>query len=228
MLDNKSVENIIQYTFNDKKLLNQCFIHSSYANEYNLTDNERLEFLGDSVLSIVVTEKLINMYSEKHSEGELSKVRARIVSTESLVEVCEELKLNSFLKYILPKNNESHTRKLYADLIEAIIGGIYIDGGMENAKKFILRVFDKYIKYETPDIVKSEDYKSSLQEFVQKYKMGDIEYCQLNRSGFDHLPTFEYCVKIKGKEYGRGIGQSKKEAQRLSAKQALEILKNRG
>lgn len=222
------IENIISYTFKDKKLLNRCFTHSSYANEHNQISNETLEFLGDSVLNIVVTEKLVYLYKDKSNEGELSKVRARIVSTESLFDLCERLGLQKYLKYILSTNAKMQGKKIYADLIESIIGGIYIDGGINNAKDFILRELgDKFAK-ETPEAVKCEDYKTALQELVQKYKLGEIEYSLIERSGLDHLPSFEYCVKVNGETLGKGNGSSKKEAQRYAAKQSLDILKDRG
>ncbi len=222
----KLAEEAIGYTFKDKEYLLRGLTHSSFAHIHKKKDNERLEFLGDSILNFVVAEQLV-LGHKTFTEGNLSKVRANIVSTNSLYETCFDFKINKFAFFSFDKKSGLVGRKIYADIVEAIIGAIYIDGGMVEAKKFILRILGNKLTNVSIDSVYKEDVKTSLQEYVQKYKLGTVEYILLEKTGEDHNPIFTECCKVGGKVLSEGSGQNKKEAQRAAAGKALKILRER-
>ncbi len=215
----------IGYYFKDINILNTAITHSSYANESkkNRKSNERLEFLGDAVLSIVVSDYIFNNCPNL-PEGDLTKLRASLVCERSLSEYAKKINLGSYL-YL--SRGERHTGgdkrpSILADAFEAVIASIYLDGGMEEVRKFILKFIIKDI--ESPKPVKFKDYKTSLQEIVQKNPEERIEYVLVGQSGPDHSKHFVVEVHLNSNVIGKGGGKSKKEAEQQAARQALELM----
>ncbi|HNX64085.1 MAG TPA: ribonuclease III [Oscillospiraceae bacterium] len=218
-------EQIIHYEFKNKKLLQEALSHSSYANENkkNLNSNERLEFLGDSVLSIVVSQHIFEHF--KHlPEGELTKIRASLVCEKALFVFAQQIDLG---EYILLGKGEEHTGgrerpSILADAFEAVIAAIFLDGGLEAARKHILSFIPKDI-----DIKKSiafNDYKTMLQEIIQQNPEEKIEYVTKGQSGPDHDKAFVVQVCLNSNVIGNGMGRSKKAAEQMAAKEALELM----
>ena len=199
-------------------LYKAAFSHSSYVNEHKVkNDYERLEFVGDAVLDLVVADYLYNKYKE--TEGEMTKVRASYVCENANFEYALGLNLEN---YILVGNGESHTgikKAIVADIFEALMGAVYIDLGYATARNVILRIIVPYI--EDPNVNFFSDYKSTLQEMVQT-EQKSLEYNLVNEEGPAHDKKFTIEVKIDGIVYGVGEGSSKKDAEQLAAKVALE------
>ena len=221
----KEFQKIINYTFKNEKLLYEALSHSSFANENKKQrkSNERLEFLGDSVLSIVVSEYLFENYSDL-PEGELTKIRASLVCEKSLHTFAQEIELG---RYIMLGKGEEHTggRKrpsILADAFEAVIAAIFLDGGFESAKKHILRFVPDNMS--TNGSVGFNDYKTILQEIVQKNPEEKVDYYLTDESGPDHDKAFTVQVKLNTNVIGKGIGKSKKQAEQMAAKEALELM----
>lgn len=216
---------ILNYKFNDIQLLNESITHSSYANENkkkNIKYNERLEFLGDSVLSIVISEHLFKrlIYVQ---EGDLTKIRASIVCEPSLAKCAQVMNIGKYL--LLGKGEESTGGKervsILADAFEAILGAIYLDGGFEQAKRFTLNSLDGVIE----DAINGrvfQDYKTHLQEIIQSENIDKIIYEVVNEEGPDHNKIFHVHLKIGSQIVGKGSGKSKKEAEQNAAKEALK------
>ncbi|MDE6519728.1 MAG: ribonuclease III [Ruminococcus sp.] len=221
----EKLEEIIGYKFNDKHLINHALTHSSYANERKIASgsNERLEFLGDSVLSIVVSEYLYTNLKNV-AEGDLTKLRASLVCEKSLHVFAKEIHLGDFL--MLGKGEENtggrERPSILADAFEAVIAAIYLDGGMESAKKHILRFMPKDIEHTAKFAFK--DFKTVLQEVVQKNPEEKVEYNLIGEEGPDHNKRFVVEVMLNYQVIGRGKGRSKKEAEQLAAKEALELM----
>lgn len=218
------VQDVIGVKFNNINLLDAALTHSSYANQFNLSynhHNERLEFLGDSVLSIVISEYLYKKYSNK-PEGRLTKIRAGIVCETSLAKGARAIHLNEYL--LIGKGEEvsggRNKASLVADAYEAVIASIYLDHGYDVAKNFILKTLSAIIE-ESGTEKKDTDYKTQLQEYVQKNYPGEIKYEVTNDWGPDHDKVFEVELFINSKSYGRATGKSKKEAQQKAASRAL-------
>ncbi|MTI47693.1 ribonuclease III [Sporosalibacterium faouarense] len=217
----------IGYSFENDELLNRAFTHSSFANEHkrqNLSNNERLEFLGDSVLSVVVSDYIFEKYPN-YPEGELTKLRATVVCEPSLAIIAKKLNLGIYL--LLGKGEEATGGRervsIVADAVEAVIGAIYLDGGLINARKFILSIFTAIID----EAVKGKlfiDYKTELQEVLQRTTKAKIRYTVINEDGPDHNKIFQIGVKVGNKLLGEGMGKSKKEAEQNAAKSALSDL----
>lgn len=230
IFDVDGCEKKIGYTFKDKMLLRKCFTHSSYANEHNQQDNELLEFFGDSIIEFVVTEHLYK--NALGDEGKLTQKRALIVSKEPLLNAVKKLGLIKFV--LLGRGQEksmNQDEKLFSSIYEALVAGIYIDGGMTAVKKFIKNTiiadYEKiYAKYRQGKIKAKADDKNVLQEHVQKYKLGTISYQTLWKEGPDHMPKFRVAVMLNGKAIAEGEGKSKKMAQAQAAKKAFAILKD--
>lgn len=217
-------EKQIGYTFSDKKLMTAALTHSSYAYEHHCADNERLEFLGDSVLSIVVTEYLFTNYKNTQ-EGELTKIRAGLVCEQSLFEISKKINLS---QYILLGNGEDlnggrERPSVMSDAFEALLAAIYLDGGFEKAKAWLLNLIESELKSSSSG-KRLGDYKTMLQERTQKGNNGKVTYRMTAESGPDHNKTFESEVLIDGKAVARGKGGSKKEAEQNAAKRALELI----
>jgi ribonuclease III len=215
--------------FNDEKLLIQAFTHSSYVNEHRKKpheDNERLEFLGDAVLELTISQFLFKKFPIM-SEGELTKMRAAIVCEPSLVTFANEL---HFGEYVLLGKGEEMTGgrerpALLADVFEAFIGALYLDQGLEVVKQFL----DNTVipKVNAGAFSHVMDYKSQLQELVQRDASGVIEYKVLQEKGPAHSREFVSRVSLNGEELGIGTGRSKKEAEQHAAEIALKKLKNK-
>lgn len=222
----ENFEKILGYTFKDKNLLHTALSHSSYANENRKSrcSNERLEFLGDSVLSIVVSQYLFEHFKNL-PEGELTKIRASLVCEKSLHVFAKEIKLGDYL--LLGKGEENtggRTRpSILADAFEAVIAAIYLDGGLEPARKHILRFVPEDIETLRKSVGFS-DYKTMLQEVVQKNPEEKIEYNMVEQSGPDHNKAFTVQVCLNSNVIGTGTGRCKKDAEQLAAKEALELM----
>ena len=218
-------EKKINYTFKDKNLLFVALSHSSFANEKRKLrhSNERLEFLGDSVLSIVVSQYLFEHFTHL-PEGELTKIRASLVCEKSLYEFAKEIDLGEHL--FLGKGEENtggrERTSILADAFEAVIAAVLLDGGLEAAKKHILRFIPKDI--DSRKSVSFSDHKTILQEIIQKNPEEKVEYKLVGQSGPDHNKAFKVQVCLNSNVIGTGIGKSKKEAEQMAAKEALELM----
>ncbi len=224
MSDLKKFQERIGYSFKNEQLLKQALTHSSYANEKHLkklSDNERLEFLGDAVLEVLSSEFLYANYPNL-TEGQLTKLRASIVCEPTLAVCTEEIHLGDFL--FLGKGEE-HTggrsrKSILSDAMEAVIGAIYLDGGFASAKEFVLKFIMKDIEHKRLFY----DSKTILQEVVQG-EHEQLSYVLLGETGPDHDKTFEVGVLIGNKEISTGKGHTKKAAEQEAAYQALLLLK---
>lgn len=221
-MDIERLEQNIRYTFKNKELLKTALTHTSYAHEKKVESNEKLEFLGDSILEFVTSNYLYNNY-RKLKEGEMTKVRATVVCEKSLYKIA---KLHNFSDFLYLGKSEvitggSKRPAILADSVEAVIAAMFIDGGLEPAKKFIIENLKDEIEIATKH-VGEKDYKTVLQEELQKNGEVKIEYKIINESGPDHDKTFEAEVSLNGKVLATGVGKSKKEAEMQAAKKALE------
>lgn len=224
IMQQSAFEDRIGYRFHNPALLTEALCHSSYSHENRkmIRCNERLEFLGDSVLSIVVSEHLF-MHCTHLPEGELTKIRASLVCERSLHGWAEKIGLGEFL--LLGHGEEQsggRTRpSILADAFEAVIAAIFLDGGMEPAKQHILRFLPE--RFDQP----SEaffDYKTALQEVIQKNPEERVEYVLVGEEGPDHAKSFHMEVRLNSNVIGRGTGRSKKIAEQMAAKEALALM----
>ena len=225
MLNLKEFQKTIGYEFKNEQLLRQALTHSSYANEKHLkklSDNERLEFLGDAVLELTSSEFLFSHYP-KLTEGQLTKMRASIVCEPTLAMCTEEMHLGDYL--FLGKGEDQtggrHRKSVLSDALEAVIGAIYLDGGFANAKEFVL----KYILTDIEHKHLFYDSKTILQEVVQG-EHEQLTYVLLDEQGPDHDKTFTVGVLIGRKEISTGTGHTKKAAEQEAAYKALLVLKH--
>lgn len=219
------LEKIIDYGFKDIDNVILALTHSSYANEFKeqkLKSNERIEFLGDSILNLIISEKIYFGFP-KLSEGEMTRVRASIVCEQSLMQCADKINIGEYL--LLGKGEElTGGRKrtsILSDSFEALIGAIYTDSGFDSARKFVMN----QMKDTIDDAVKGftfHDYKTQLQEIVQKSSDNRITYEILVEKGPDHNKVFVSQVKISDEVMGTGEGRSKKEAEQNAAKAALD------
>ena len=220
----ESLEKKLGYTFRDRSLLSEALNHSSYANEHRsaeVSSNERLEFLGDSVLGFVTAEFLFKTYG-KLPEGDLTRIRAALVCEQSLYEVAKFLGLGQYLK--LGKGEEAgggrQRQSILADATEAVFAAVYLDGGMERVRELICRV----LLSRAPAAEERRDYKTTLQEIVQRRSGQVLTYHMVDESGPDHNKTFLFQVRLNGAPVGQGRGHSKKESEQAAARDALEKL----
>ncbi len=209
--------------YENKALIEQAFTHSSYVNEHKASkgDNERLEFMGDAVLQIWISDKLFKMQPPL-SEGKMTTKRANLVCEKALASYVREFGLNKYLKLGAgeEKTGGRNRDSVIADMFEALIGAVYIDSGMASADKLLDLIISPHIhNYENEDEI---DYKTKLQEYVQSDSRKSIVYEIESVSGPSNSPEFTFIVKIDGLVYGKGSGHSKKEAQKAAAKNALE------
>lgn len=223
-----TVESQIGYTFHNKELLALAFVHRSYVNENReiTVHNERLEFLGDSILGLIAAE---HVYRElpNHPEGELSYLRSRLVEASSCVSYIQKLGIS---EYILLGKGERLNRgrgrdSILADFFEALVGAIYLDGGLDATRQFLFKhfavEFDKIIK--TP----LSNWKAVLQDYCQKTFQSTPKYIVQEESGPDHSKVFKIAVYVNDEAVGQGVGSSKKEAQQAAAADAMSQLENR-
>ena len=224
----RELENILGLKFNDTKYLRKALTHSSYANENKCESYEKQEFLGDSVLSLIVSDYLFKNV-KKGAEGELSRIRASLVCEESLAEVGKKIGLSRFV--MLGKGEEKYgTRErasLISDVFEAILAAIYLDMGYEKAKEFLMRVMGDKIKAAANSDSK-KDYKSNLQEIIQKISHGKtkIQYAIIAEEGPEHNKNFEVELFINSKAVSKGKGRTKKEAEQEAARIFLNKYEN--
>ena len=223
----KTLEKSLGYQFHNPALLEEALRHSSYANEHrgdNVFSNERLEFLGDSVLGFVTAEYLFAKHPTA-PEGELTRIRALLVCEDSLHEVAQRLKLGEYLK--LGHGEEScggRTRpSILADATEAVFAAVYLDGGIRAASELIHRVLLDKEREETAE-AKRSDYKTKLQELVQRTPNQVLTYRLIGEQGPDHDKVFSFAVLLNDTVVGTGEGRSKKEAEQMAAKDALESM----
>ena len=220
----KTLEEKLGYTFQNRALLENALTHSSCANESRgkLQSNERLEFLGDSILGMVVADHLYRNHPAL-PEGVLTRTRAALVCEDSLVVVAEELGLGEYLR--LGKGEEPgggrNRPSIRADAVEAVLAAVYLDGGIGSARKII----QKYIlSREVAGLTKPRDYKTALQELVQRESGQVLAYRLVGEEGPDHNKRFFVEVTLNGSGVGQGSGRSKKEAEQMAAKAAIEML----
>ncbi len=220
----KQLQERINYSFADISLLETALTHSSYANETHDGDcNERLEFLGDAVLSIVVSEYIFNHYRNK-AEGDLTKLRASVVCESALAGFARKLELGRFLRLGRGevKSGGAERPSILADAFEALIAAIFLDGGIEPAREFVLSFAESEIL--KPRIYRAKDYKTTLQEIVQQSEGEQLEYVLVGESGPDHNKHFVVEVHLNSNVVGKGGGRSKKEAEQQAARAALNLM----
>ncbi|MBE6810788.1 MAG: ribonuclease III [Ruminococcaceae bacterium] len=222
----ESLEKRLDYKFNNVKYLKNALIHSSYANEVrgDTHSNERLEFLGDSVLSIIVAEHIFNKYPNM-PEGELTKLRASLVCEKSLCVFSRELGIGDYL--LLgngeDKNGGRERDSILADAFEAVLAAIYIDGGFNAAKKHVLNTVLRDFEHHS-DEDSFKDYKTVLQEIIQRNPEESVSYILIDESGPDHDKIFTVEVHLNSNVIGCGKGKSKKQAEQMAACQALKLM----
>lgn len=223
-------EEKLGYSFKDKTLLRLCFTHPSYAHEHGgVKNNERLEYFGDSILGFITAEYLMQKFPNA-DEGLLTDYKQQLVSCEPLSNAIDKSGLYEFLMFGEGerKNSPEHHRSAKENLFEAIVAGIYMDGGLEEAKKFVKRtLFNKVqlARAKSSDLSLScrpTDYKGKLQEYVQKYKLGTLLYVEKERTGPDHEPMFTMAVTVNDKELAFAKGRKKSDAEKEAARLALE------
>jgi len=219
------LEQNLKYTFKNKELLKNALTHSSYANEKKgrATSNERLEFLGDSVLSIIVSEHIYKNFPNL-PEGQLTRLRASLVCEKTLCEFSKQLEVGDYL--LLGKgeraNGGAERPSILADAFEAILAAIYLDGGTEPAKRHVLRFVQSELSHLEHENFK--DYKTELQEIIQRNPEEKLTYVLTGESGPDHDKCFTVEVHLNSNVIGEGSGHSKKNAEQAAARQALELM----
>jgi ribonuclease-3 len=221
----KPLEENLRYEFKNKKLLINALTHSSYANEARdgVSSNERLEFLGDSVLSIVVSEYIYKEFNNL-PEGELTKLRASLVCEKSLCQFSRELDLGKYLR--LGKGEDKgggrERDSILADAFEAVLAAMYLDGGFNVAKNHVMRFIKNELKHTDDEVFK--DYKTALQEIIQKNPEEYVTYILTKETGPDHDKVFEVEVRLNSNTIGKGMGKNKKQAEQSAAKEALRLM----
>ena len=216
------LSNKLGITLDNPALLEQAFVHRSYLNEHKfpLGHNERLEFLGDAILELIISEYLYKTFPDK-PEGELTAIRAALVRRETLREVADELEFYKYLKLSRGESKSAANQAaILSNTVEALIGAIYLDQGITAAEKFI----QQYLIPKTDQIIQAQAYidaKSHLQEIAQEKDGLTPTYQVVNEEGPDHNKTFEVMVSIGDKEWGRGTGNSKQSAEMAAAADAL-------
>ncbi len=220
-----NAEQKIGYSYKNLSLLEKALTHSSYANEKKIESNERLEFLGDSVLSIIISDYIFKRL-DGVSEGDLTKYRATLVCEHMLAEIAKKIGLDKLIR--LGRGEEMtggrNRASIVSDAFEAVLASIYLDGGIEVARKWLLNLMKNEI-VETLEGKMYDDYKTMLQELVQKGNTGKVTYRTISESGLEHNKIFRVEVLIDGQPINGGEGQSKKEAEQHAAKIAYEKLK---
>ena len=222
----QELEQILGYYFKDKSLMLRALSHTSYINEVKdiRESNERLEFLGDSVLSIIVSEYFFRNFKDL-PEGELTKLRASLVCEKSLAAFAKELQLGRFL--FLGKGEQQNGGRerpsILADAFEALLAAMYLDGGMDVAKAHVMRFVKSEITHHTVEEA-FHDYKTQLQEIIQQNPGEELCYVLVDEQGPDHEKSFTVEVKLNSITIGTGVGHSKKQAEQYAAKQALELM----
>lgn len=220
----EQLEKNIGYIFNNKKILKKALTHTSYANENKIESNEKLEFLGDSILEFISSKYIFNNYNNL-KEGEMTKVRADVVCEKSLYKVAKKHNFSDFLligkSQVVSKGNERPA--VLADAVEAVIAAIYFDSNLENAEKFIVENLKDEIEIASKN-VGLKDYKTVLQEKLQTHGDVCIQYNVLKELGPDHDKIFKVEVTCNGKQLATGSGKTKKAAEMEAARIAIDTL----
>jgi len=224
-----SLENVLEYKFNDQNLLLQALTHRSFVNEHegeDLRNNESLEFLGDAVLGFVISSRIFQHYPDL-TEGELSKIKAYLVSAANLVHLAEQIHLGDFVRLSRgeEKTGGRTKRAIVVDAYEAIIGAIYLDGGVAAVSDFVGRQIDGFLESLDLKQLTYGDFKSALQEFLHNLGRPEPVYRVVDELGPDHRKTFVVQVIIREEVIAESSGRTKKEAQQSAARLALESLK---
>ncbi len=220
-------ERNILYDFKNIQLLDIALTHSSFAhvhdNEFKY--NERLEFLGDSILSAIISLHLFQTMKDM-SEGQLTRTRANIVCEQSLFLAAEKLNIGHYIAMSKGEENTGGRKRasILADAFEALIAAIYLDGGIVEANKFVIFVMEDIIESSIDNKI-FNDYKSYFQEYVQKYNLGSINYKLISEKGPDHFKEFHIALFLDDKIVGKGKGHSKKDAQQSAAKDAMKAMR---
>lgn len=222
----EDLQKLINYKFKKISLLQEALTHSSYANEHkakNIRCNERLEFLGDSVLSIIVSDYIFKNFTSI-PEGELTKLRASLVCEKSLFRFAKKINLGDYLILSRGEKNSGGALRpsILSDAFEALIAAIYLDSGLEQASEFVLSFVKPELTNHKPKAFR--DYKTKLQEIVQKNPGEHLEYILTGESGPDHNKHFTVEVHLNSNVIGKGGGKSKKEAEQQAAREALELM----
>lgn len=221
----EDLEEKLGYKFKNIDLLKNALTHSSYANEVRggYSSNERLEFLGDSVLSLVVSDYLYKQFKNL-PEGELTKLRASLVCEKSLCSFSRELELGKFLNLGKGEDHNGGRERdsILADAFEAVLAAIYLDGGMEAARRYVMNFVLRELKHTDDEVFK--DYKTALQEIIQRNPEESVSYVLTSESGPDHDKSFTVEVRLNSNVIGCGTGKSKKQAEQRAAKQALQLM----
>lgn len=218
------LEKSIGYEFKDKNLLDLALTHSSFANELGdqTKCNERLEFLGDSVLSIIVSDYLYNHFETP--EGELTKLRASLVCEEALFDFAKQIDLGDFIKLGKGEYHNGGNKRpsILSDAFEALLAAMYLDGGIEPVKNLVL----KFVKADLKDTkrISFKDYKTELQEVIQKNPEEKIEYVLIDEQGPDHDKLFTVSIELNSLSIAKGTGRSKKAAEQAAAHEALKLM----
>lgn len=220
----KKLETALGYTYRDRELLTMALSHSSYANERfqnPLCSYERLEFLGDSILGFVTADYLYKTFPEKH-EGELTRIRAELVCEQTLAKVARELHLGDYLLlgHGEKQSGGSNRASILCDVMESLVAAAYLDGGFEAARGILTRLVLPHIT----DVVRTHDYKTELQELIQRKRDQSLTYELIGESGPDHCKEFAVRVLLNGEPVGQGTGSSKKRAEQAAAKIAIQKL----
>lgn len=220
----KKIEKEIGYEFRNKALLKTALTHTSYAYENNVESNEKLEFLGDSILEFLSSKYLFHHYTNL-KEGEMTKVRAAVVCEESLYKIASKHNFSDFL-YLGRSESANHanlSKAILADSVEAVIAAMYLDSNLETVEKFIIKNLEEPIK-SASEHVGTKDYKTVLQEKLQIHGNVSIKYYIIKETGPDHNKLFESKVECNGEILGVGTGKTKKASEMMAAKNALEKL----
>ena len=218
------LEEKIKYEFKDKSLVKEALTHSSYANENRGTGafNERMEFLGDAVVSIISAEFLFKKFPDM-PEGQLSKLRSSLVCTASLSEYANKISLGSFLYLGRGEENNGGRERpsILENAFEALTAAVYLDGGLEKAREFVLGFLSESLSTHN---ISFKDYKTLLQEVIQQNQGESLNYVIAGESGPDHDKRFEVEVHLNSNVIGRGTGRSKKQAEQEAAREALQLM----
>ncbi len=222
----EDLERRISYRFSKKDLLEEALTHPSYAHEKGSSrHSERLEFLGDAVIGLIITDYLLEKYPEKR-EGELARIKGHLVSKGTLAYLARRIGLGPYI--FLGSGDEKHgvreKESTLANAFEALIGAIYLDGGFEKAKSFLLSQLEAVLSEMDKRVFKRKDPKTELQEILQKRYKALPRYEIVSVNGPEHEPTFKVRIVFRGKVLGVGMGRNKKEAEKNAAREALSML----
>jgi ribonuclease-3 len=223
IFDVSEAENRIKYNFKDKNLLRQAFTHSSYSNENNVLSNERMEFLGDALLNLIIADFLYKKYPDI-DEGKLTQKRSCIVSAKPLSEAVWALKLEELL--LLGEGEKKSAYKnvnIAADLFESVTAAIYLDGGIACAARFIKYALSRHLNGGGKS-KSGNDSKSELSQYCQKNYGEKVKYKLIKQEGSAHMPYFTVAAEFGGKQYPPAKANSKKQAQQLAAENALKVI----